>query len=211
MIEKQGQTLLVDVPNGDCPPFQMLDDGIWDEICRRTPPYDKICGIYFTHNHPDHCDLQRLRQFLNMSPDVPFFVPNDKTTSDQINWGPFRITYQSVDHAPIPQAPAHVVTLIETKSQSLYLPADAILDPSVHTSFLGEKQATYGIWNAMFLSRACTRELMRNAAKHNFIYHMPSEKNDSFGIWKKCQLNFQRYSQELMDIKVMDTYPSVVV
>ena len=85
-------------------------------------------------------------------------------------------------HAPIPNAPAHVVTWIETGEGSVYLAADAELDPERHREVLKNRTADAAVWNSMYLSRPETRSLMKDAGKQNYIYHMPAERPDCAGL-----------------------------
>ena len=124
--------------------------------------------------------------------------------------GPFYISYRRVDHAPLPEVPPHVVSWIETGEGSVYLAADAALDLTQHRSFLGDKKADIGIWNSMYLSKPETRALLHDAAHKNYIYHMPANRPDSWGLWKKLELNYQRYASELENVIIWDTFPSTI-
>ena len=205
-IEAGGEILLVDLPNDSVEPFYMLPEQIWQEICSGTGKYQHICGFYFTHDHADHLDRGRLQQYRGRA---PVFVPEDDTRHGRMEWGRFAIEYQNVPHAPIPQPPAHVVTLICTEGKSIYLAADAALNWKEHDDFLRGRRADIGIWNSMYLSRPETRALMERSAAKNYIYHMPL-KPDEYGIWKKCERNFERYPDELKSVTVLDRYPSEI-
>ena len=50
-VECSGAVLLVDVPNGSAPPFYRLPADAWQRIVERQPPYDRLAGIYITHQH----------------------------------------------------------------------------------------------------------------------------------------------------------------
>ena len=62
----------------------------------------------------------------------------------------------------------------------------------------------------MYLSRAETRLLLRCISAKNYIYHMPENDPDGFGIWKKCKNNLNRYPDELRTVRVLKRYPSVI-
>lgn len=207
MLEQDGQVLLIDAPNSECPPYYRLSDREWADICA----YKTIIGLYFTHDHPDHYDRTRADQLLAEHFDIPVFLPEDSSSEGTLTMGPFELSYRSVAHAPLPQAPAHVVTWVKAGDMTLYLPADAALDAAPHRQFLGGRKADIGIWNAMYLSRPETRALMHDAARKNYIYHMPLEKDDQMGIWRKCRSNFRRAHEELCDICVLEQYPSKIV
>ena len=211
MLEYDNRILLVDAINGECPPFYTLSDDEFEKLCFNYDVSSKICGLYFTHVHPDHYDQKKVDRFRRMYPEVPIFLPTNVTCGSTFYMGPFLIQYQPFPHAPIPNAPDHVVTWIEAGECSVYIPADAALDATKHLSFVDNRKASIGIWNAMYLSRAETRSLIHRTADRNYIYHMPLEKDDTIGIWRKCRLNLERYQEELRDIIIMEKYPSVIL
>ena len=181
-IETKDAMLLVDVPNQETPPFYGLPDNVWQSILLREVPYNKVCGFWFTHDHSDHFDQERMKAYLNRWPKVSVFLPGDTTQGGRVRMGPFTLEYHRMKHAPIPNAPAHVVTWIETGEGSVYLAADAELDPERHREVLKNRTADAAVWNSMYLSRPETRSLMKDAGKQNYIYHMPAERPDCAGL-----------------------------
>lgn len=209
-LETENAMLLVDVPNQEFAPFFTLPDVTWQTILKRQPPYDKVCGLWFTHNHPDHCDVEKVQEYCRCWSEIPMFLPNEATNAGLVKMGPFTLEYQRVDHAPIPQTPPHVVTWITVGERSLYLAADAALDVNVHRAFLRGRRADVAIWNSMYLSRPDTRALLREVSSRNYICHMPAQRPDNAGLWRKLELNFQRFGSELAGVTVWDTYPSEI-
>lgn len=210
-LETSDSMLLVDLPNREFAPFFTLPEPVWERILARIPPYDKVCGFWFTHNHPDHCNWDKVHVYQNRWPQVPVFLPDDFTQTGTVAMGSFRMEYQRMDHAPIPDAPPHVVTWLTAGGKSLYLAADAALDVNAHRAFLRGRRADAAVWNSMFLSRTDTRELLREVSSRNYIYHMPAEKPDITGLWRKVDLNFKRFADELDGVTVWDCYPSEVL
>lgn len=209
-LETEGAMVLVDVPNGQQPPFYTIPDALWQQIFDRIPPYDRVCGLWITHDHPDHCHRQKLMAYHARWPQVPVFLPDYFPATGKVHMGPFVMQYRRVDHAPIVDPPVHVVTLVQVGERTIYLPADAALDPQPHREFLQGRVCDAAVWNSMYLSRPENRQLLRETAKRNFIYHMPEEKPDSWGLWKKLAHNLQRYGPELQSVTVLDQYPSTV-
>lgn len=210
-LEEKGQMLLVDLPNEQFPPFYRLPDETWSKIVNREPPYNEVVGFYFTHVHPDHCDLKRLEVYRNKWPQVPVFLPEEHPSEGQIQMGVFRMTFQRMDHAPIPNAPVHVVTVVRGGERCLYLAADAKLDAASHRRFLGCDKMDCAVWNSMFLSRPETRQLMADVASRNLIVHMPQERPDRYGLWKKLEHNLLRYAEDLRTVEVLAQCPSEVI
>ncbi len=210
-IEYQGQTLLIDLPQDQIPPFMPLGAGEWERILNREPAYDKVCGIFFTHNHPDHCDPERAEAYRKRWREIPVFLPEEHGEHGTVAMGPFVISYDRLDHAPMdPPPPPHVVTWIRAGSQCVYIAGDAKLDPAEHYKILKGRKAHIGFWNPMYLSRPETRQLIRDAATRSYIYHLPASEPDSYGIWKKCRSNQKRYGAELPQVEVLEKYPSTI-
>ena len=207
-LEAENAMLLVDLPNQAFPPFYALPDDLWERILDREPPYDRVCGFWFTHDHPDHCDLDKVRAYQQRWPEIPVFLPEEKMVRGTVNIGPFRMEYRRMPHAPIPDPPPHVVTWVTAGERSVYLAADAVLDADAHRAFLKGRKADGAVWNSMYLSRPETRALLRETADRNFICHMPAQRPDSEGLWRKLEMNFKRFGPELETVTVWDAYPS---
>lgn len=212
MLEYEGAVLMTDAPNCVYGTYYALPPETWREILERRQPYDGICGFYFTHNHPDHCNLPLVRQYQERWPETPVFLPEEQPEQGKIQMGPFQIEFQRFPHAPLPQGvPPHVVTWITAGEKRVYLSADAALDCQGHRNFLKGRKADAAFWNAMYLSRPETRSLLAGAAHQNYIYHMPADHNDPTGMWRKCGRNFERYGAELKHTQVLRCYPSEIV
>lgn len=200
----EGKTLLVDVPSGLCPPFQRMEEPLWEKILHRESPFENVCGLYFTHDHPDHCDRERVADYRRLWPEVPVYFPEAEQQEGTVVMGPFVISYGQFPHAPLDEpVPPHVVTWIRAGEQSVYITADAVPDVDRHRAFLKGRKANFAFWTSMYLSRPETRQLLHETAENNFIYHMPADDPDSWGLWRKCRLNFERFGEELENITVL--------
>lgn len=198
--------LLIDVPNMPSPPFYTIPESIWLRILNREPPYDRVCGLYFTHTHPDHCCPGAVRKYHTRHPEIPVIIPGEGSGTVRIKG--FTVQYQSFPHAPLPEGePPHAVTWLSAGGKTLYIAADAAPDWQLHRRFLAGRKASCGIWNASYLSYPQSRALLAEAAEHNLIYHMPKERPDASGIWKKCEANFRRYPEELHNVEVLEQTP----
>lgn len=207
VLEYHGSLLMVDVPNREYGGFYGLPPKCRQEILDRRPPYDGICGFWFSHSHPDHCDLDAVRQFQAEWPQTPVFLPEEAPDCGAVEMGPFELEFQRFAHMPLScEAPPHVVTWITVGEKRLYLSADAAMDCGAHRAFLHQRTADAAFWNAAYLSRPETRQLLADSSKQNFIYHMPADH--SSGMWRKCQRNLERHGEELRNVKVLGRYPS---
>ena len=209
-VESADAMLLVDVPNREIASFYRLPDELWKKILNKEAPYDRVCGFWFTHDHPDHLDRSRMQDYLIRWPNTTVFLPGEMTRGGRTRMGPFSIEYHRMDHAPIPGAPPHVVTLIGDGEKTVYIAADAVLDAEQHRAYLGGRRADLAFWNSMYLSHPETRALLREAAERSYIYHMPAQRPDRAGLWKKLENNFRRYGSELTSVTVLDRYPQEI-
>lgn len=210
-LSYEGNTLLIDAPNETIAPFCQLDDDEWNRIINHEPPYNQICGFWFTHEHPDHYSKEKISAYLNRWPETPVFVPQ-KEVRGKFCIGPFVIEYQRFDHAPMDvPVPPHVVTLISAGNRTVYIAADAKLDVEAHKSFLKGQQVDIAFWNSMYLSRPETRNLLQSAAKQNYIYHMPETRPDSYGLWRKLEKNLEHYKDELITTEIIAEYPCRII
>ena len=207
-ITSLGKTLLLDLPNEEYPPFYRLDDSQWAPILLRQKPYENVCGLYFTHTHPDHFDRGRVEAYCTKWPEIPCFLPEEHPEEGEFTAGPFKVNYRRFPHVPMKeQVPVHVVSWIETPEARIYVTSDANLEPEKHRNFLNGRYANAAFWNSMYLSKPDTRALLRETAQENFIYHMPKTRPDPNGLWRKCDNNFKRYGNDLGHVTVIDHYP----
>ena len=210
-IECENEILLVDALNVTEQPFAGISDELWERILNRKPPFDRVCGLYFTHLHPDHCDMRKVKQYQSKWPDIPCWLPDETTQHGTLHFGSFAVEYGRVSHAPMDEPlPDHVVTWIAAGERRVYIAADAALEPKSHKVFLYERTADVAFWNSMYLSRPETRELLSRTSARNYIYHMPETNPDGYGIWKKCNNNLQRYADEMKSVRVLKHYPTVI-
>lgn len=206
-LRVKGETLLVDVLNDVTEPFCHLKEDTWTCLLNHTPPFERISGLYFTHNHSDHYSEDKVASYLKRWPETPVFIPHNEIKG-KVNIGAFGVEYQRFEHAPMDvQTPPHVVTWISAGQKTVYIAADAKLDADGHRAFLDGRKADIAFWNSMYLSRPETRLLMREAAEQNYIYHMPEANPDGCGLWKKLEKNLDRHREELETVTVITGYP----
>ena len=53
--------------------------------------------------------------------------------------------------------------------------------------------------------------LLPEAAKKNYVYHIPIDEKDVCGIRRKCERSMARFSAELSTGKLLEAYPSEIV
>ena len=207
-LKHENSVLLVDALNGQTDPFCALKEEIWQKILNREAPFENVSGLYFTHEHLDHYDTDKVEAYLKRWPQTPVFIPSRQNTNEILKFGMFEIQACYLDHAPMDEpTPPHVVSWIRAGDESVYISADAKLDVNAHRAFLSGRKADVAFWNSMYLSQPATRLLLKDTARKNYIYHMPENRPDNFGLWRKCEKNLQRYENELDTVTVIDQYP----
>lgn len=209
LFRYQDSAILVDALNGAIGSFYEIPDETARQIIAGEGEYAKIDGLFYSHLHPDHYNQEKNEAFLRRHPDVTAFFPTPETQDHGIlHAGAFTVEYQYLEHVPCDYVWAkHYVLLVSAGGVRVYLTSDAALDIPAHRAFLNGRRADYAFWNAMYLSYAQTRRLMEESARKNFIYHVPVPAADRSGICRKIERNYQRFSDQLQEITLLERYP----
>lgn len=211
LIREGSSALLVDAPNGVFAAFAAFAQDALQSLISAQPPYDALCGVCFTHTHPDHFDADALARLRAARPDVPVLLP---TGSDGV-WtsGAFTVQYAALAHTPV--APeletAHQVLCIACGGKLVYVTADAAPDVARHRAILAGRVADAAFWNGQYLSHAQTRALLRAGARRNFVYHLPTDAADVSGIRRKAERNMARFAEELNTVTLLPCGSTVTI
>jgi hypothetical protein len=207
-LRYNGQTLLIDALNGAWAPYREIAEADASDILEGKNGYEHVCGLLFTHLHPDHYSESRTAEFTRRHPGVKTFLPReDDPEKISFDAGPFHVECTAFVHTPIPyNLVRHYVLLISAGETSVYVTADAAPDCGRHRRILDGRQADAGFWNGQYLSYPETRALMAQCARKNYIYHLPDDPRN--GVRRKCERNFERFPQELSTAAPLYSYPS---
>lgn len=211
LLEHAGKSLLIDAPNGSLPPFYQFPDTEMERLLDGAGGYGSLCGVLFTHLHPDHYDEKRVDALLRTRGTLTTFLPNKQTPEALIQTaGPFTVECRRFPHMPAPRFPdvAHYVLLVTAGSVSVYITADAVPDAAAHRTVLHGRRPQLAFWNSQSLSYPEMRTLLHEETAQSAIYHMPVDPADQSGIRRKCERNLQRYGAELPNVRVLTQYPS---
>lgn len=206
--------ILFDGLNGHHGSFKQIDRTLARGIIQGTlPPDAHIDGLFYSHLHPDHYDQSDNAAFLRNHPHVATFFPTPGMPDHGIlQVGAFTVEYQYHEHMPCDYVWAkHYTFFVQAGETSFYLTADAELSPEKHRTFLHGRIADHGFYNAVYLSYPETRQLLRETARHAWIYHMPEPEIDGSGICKKAAKNLARYGAEVPNVTVLEQYPTVIL
>lgn len=213
LLDQEGQKLLIDGLTQKLPPFYRQPEAEIQKAIRGKGAYQGLCGLAFTHLHPDHYDEDLVRTLLEHQR-IPVYRP-DWAAPDhhRVKMGPFTIESYRFEHTPVPaqyEDVVHEVLLVSAGSKTVYVSADAQADGDKHRAILQGRTVDAAFWNSQQLSYPDMRAVMRDCARQNYIYHLPTERADVIGYRRKCEKNFQRFPQELQNVTALTTYPSLV-
>ncbi len=210
VLEQDGSALLIDALNKQFRCYYGLPPEVFAKMLAGEPPYDAVCGVLFTHAHPDHYSASRAEQ-LRAACGAPVFLPQPNTPERlMMQLGPFTVECSRFPHIPVPgMAEAlHAVYWISAAGKSIYVTADAQIDTERHRAILHGRRADAAFWNGQYLSHPETRELLLAAAVKNYIYHIPVDEKDVCGIRRKCERSMARFGAELPNVSLLEQYPS---
>lgn len=210
LLSHGDSSVLFDGLNGKHGSFKQIDRTLACQLIEgAVPRHGHIDGLFYTHLHPDHYDQPDNAAFLRNHPGVTAFFPTPETPNHGIlRAGAFTVEYQYHEHMPCDYVWAkHYTFLVRAGETTLYLTADAELSPEKHRAFLRNRVVDYAFFNAVYLSYPETRKLLRDAARHVWIYHMPEPETDVSGICRKAARNLERYGKELPNVSVLQRYP----
>ena len=78
VLEQDGSALLIDALNKQFRCYYGLPPEVFAKMLAGEPPYDAVCGVLFTHAHPDHYSASRTEQ-LRAACGAPVFLPQPNT------------------------------------------------------------------------------------------------------------------------------------
>ena len=169
VLEQDGSALLIDALNKQFRCYYGLPPEVFAKMLAGEPPYDAVCGVLFTHAHPDHYSASRTEQ-LRAACGAPVFLLQPNTPERlMMQLGPFTVECSRFPHIPVPgmaEAP-HAVYWISAAGKSIYVTADAQIDTERHRAILHGRRADAAFWNGQYLSHPETRELLLEAAVKN--------------------------------------------
>ena len=208
LLQSGEAAILIDAPNGLRSSFDGVSPREYEKMLLGAEPYKDLCGMIFTHKHPDHYDSQRVRAIALARENVPAYAADDASPKrGAVRVGPFTVRYFTIGHsgAEFSNVP-HRVLLVEAEEKRLYVTGDADWSKALHLPILQEFAPDAACWNPNYLSHEEGRELLQLLPK-NFIYHMPVAAEDVLGIGRRCRREFAMHGEKLRAVLV-DQYPS---
>ena len=196
LLEHAGSRILIDAPNGTIPPFYEFPDAEMQKLLDGTGVYSGLCGVFFTHLHPDHYDEARVNALLCRRGALTTFLP-DKQMPETITRtaGPFTVECRRFPHMPAPKFPdvAHYVLLVTAGGRSVYITADAVPDAAAHRAVLHARRPQLAFWNSQSLSYPDMRALLREETERDLSHagrsgrpkrHPAQERTQYAALWR---------------------------
>lgn len=206
-----GELLLIDALTQELAPFYRAPESVRQEMIAGTGAYETICGLLFTHLHPDHFDSDAAQAFAQHHPGAALYVPNRRQTPpERFSIGSFAVELHRVRHTQVPGYGASTVDvmIVSAEGKSVYVSSDAAPEVSLHESVLRGRSMDAAFWNGEMLLYKPERESLSRFAAKNFIYHIPPAEED--GLRRKLERLTERFPAECESVTLLGEYPSAV-
>ncbi|MEL7610304.1 MAG: MBL fold metallo-hydrolase [Bacillota bacterium] len=194
--------------------FSAPPDGLQSALMEGTPPFDRVGYVLFTHAHPDHFDGTLARSFIERhQPHVVVdrqqaqalgaaarctMIPAGEGAMHEIklNGGDslrvFAVRHSGREYAHV----TNLCFLLQLEGKRILTLGDADFDPDYFRRMAGRESLDLVIANPLFMLVPKGRQVLFEAlsAKRVAIYHMPFERDDSYGMRKHLRRGIARYA-----------------
>ena len=211
-IESGGRMLVIDALTEELPPFYRAPEPVRQDIINGRGDYNAVCGLLFTHLHPDHFDREAAQVFAVRHEDAIVYIPNRRTqVPEHLDAGPFSVELHRVRHTPVPGYGRSTVDtmIVSCEGKRVYIASDAAPETALHETVLAGRKMDAAFWNGEILLYKSERESLSRFAVRNFIYHIPAEEKD--GLRRKLERLRARYPEECASVALLSAYPSEVI
>ena len=208
LLETESDAVLVDCPNGIHRAYDRLSEDEFARMRSGFSPYDKLKGLLFTHLHDDHYDKLRVVELVEQDDSLLLFAPDEATpNSGVLRVGGFLVRYFKVFHSGenLRDVP-HWVLVVEADGKRVFITGDSEWTEQILTDLAITFHPDCGIFNPNFVSHDEGRRLMALIPK-NYIYHYPVNREDLYGIARKCRSRFIKHAEELRNVTLVDWLP----
>ena len=206
-----GKTLLVDALTQELPPFYRAPEIVRRAIIEGTGAYSAVCGLLFTHLHPDHFDRAAAEAFAKNHPDALVYCPNRRVPApERLSAGVFTLELHRVRHTTVAGYGKSTVDamLLTAEGKTVYIASDTAPETAIHEKVLAGRRVDAAFWNGEMLLYKPERESLSHFAAKNFIYHIPPAEED--GLRRKLERLTERFPAECESVTLLGEYPSAV-
>ena len=210
-IESGGKTLLVDTLTQELPPYFRAPESVRRAIVEGSGAYSAVCGLLFTHLHPDHFDRASAEAFAKNHPDTLLYIPNRRSPAPaRLRAEPFTLELYRVRHTPVAGYGKSTLDtmIILAEGKTVYIASDTVPETAIHEKVLAGRRVDAAFWNGEMLLYKPERESLSRFAAKNFIYHIPPAEED--GLRRKLERLTARFPAECESVTLLGEYPSSV-
>ena len=211
-IETDGITLLIDALTEELAPFYRAPEQVRREMIGGEGDYRNVCGLLFTHLHPDHFDREAAMAFAAQHSQAALYIPNRREPApENLMIGPFAVELHRVRHTPVPGYGKSTVDvmIVRAEGKSVYIASDAAPEVQLHERVLSGRRMDAAFWNGEMLLYKPERAYLASAAAESYIYHLPPDAQD--GLKRKLERIAASYPKELANVRLLGEYPSEIV
>ena len=210
-VESGGKTLLIDALTQKLPPFYRAPESVLRAIVEGTGEFSAVCGLLFTHLHPDHFDRDAAEEFAKHHPDALLYIPNRREHApERLTAGPFTIELHRVRHTQVDGYGKSTLDtmLVTAEGKTVYVASDTAPEAAIHEKVLAGRHVDAAFWNGEMLLYKPERESLSRFAAKNYIYHIPPAEHD--GLRRKLERLTARFPEECQSVTLLGEYPSEV-
>ena len=210
-LESGGQTLLIDALTQELAPFYRAPERTRQDILAGEGAYTSVCGLLFTHLHPDHFDREAAEDFSAHHGSALVYIPSRrKPAPELLSIGNFTVELHHVRHTQVVGHGKSTVDamLVTCEGKRVYIASDTAPEAAIHEGVLAGRKMDAAFWNGEMLLYKPERELLHVCAEKSFIYHIPIDPQD--GLRRKLERIVSRYLEELENVRLLTQYPSVI-
>lgn len=217
LYEGQAGLLIDAIHTGPDHGFSTMPPPMVEQLRDHRGLFAHVDGLLFTHLHSDHFDRKGLHQALAV-PDPPLFYAPGLLESDapvqalQPGLKRIRIAQTAIlairtkhDGKASPKIP-HESFLIETPSQTLFVPGDAALDEALAAIIASHcrRRVDAAFFNLYQLALPDGQAFIRRLnPRQAFLYHLPFEQDDIYHYRTMARQIFRRYPGDLPPLAVL--------
>ena len=210
-FESGGQILLLDALTQELAPFYRAPEKTRREIIAGEGEYASVCGILFTHLHPDHFGREAAEEFSARHKTALVYVPSRREPAPEtLSIGNFTVELHRVRHTQVAGYGKSTVDamIVSCEGKCVYVASDTAPEAAIHEGVLRGRKVDAAFWNGEMLLYKPEREMLHDCADRSFIYHIPVDPQD--GLRRKLERIVSRYPEELENVRLLTAYPSVI-
>jgi len=207
--------IVIDGFNGRSDCFDCLSDEEFADFYEGKERFDNVRALIFTHKHSDHFDERRVGKYMEKYRDCSLITPENITVGTGVRGvagasgdpgdvfrftlDDFEISLMDTGHSGQEYADVlHCSILIKMCGKTVYVAGDSDYARKGIPTELKNESVDIAFFNPFYLSTPGGRRQMTEInSKINYIYHLPIDTDDVYGLKRLAQRNAERYEGTL--------------